>query len=78
MLSEEMAKLRTQLANERTFLAYVRTSLAMVAGGASLIAFFQSAVAQGAGWFLLIAGLLTLVIGGLRYRATNQLLPRGK
>lgn len=72
--TDEMARFRTKLANERTLLAYVRTGLAIGAAGVTLVAFFDSTIAQALGWFLSAAGLLTLAIGGIRFRAVDRLL----
>jgi putative membrane protein len=67
ILRDHLAIDRTILANERTLLAYVRTALAFFIAAAGMIHFFTDLLAQMAGWAMVPAGILTLVIGFYRY-----------
>ncbi len=71
---ERLALQRTVLANERTLLAYSRTAIAFVAAGGSSIHFLGGWVADGLGWFLVAAGVVTQAIGLWRYRRLRSLL----
>jgi putative membrane protein len=73
---DELALIRTRLANERTALAYVRTSLAFLAAGAGLIHFIPSALSFLIGRGLIGAGLLTLLMGVIRYVMVRNRLNR--
>ena len=76
ILRDHLALDRTELANERTLLAYIRTALALFLTGFSamhLPAFngelaFEDLAYELFGWVLVIAAVLTLVIGYIRYR----------
>ena len=65
MLSDELARQRTQLANERTWLAYVRTGLTFFVAGVSFVQFFSAGVIRLIGWAFVPVGL---VIIGFGYR----------
>lgn len=71
---ERLALQRTVLANERTLLAYARTAIAFVAAGGSSIHFLGGVLADGLGWALVAAGVVTQVIGVWRYRRLRSLL----
>lgn len=73
-LSDYLAIDRTILSNERTLLAYGRTALAQVIIGGSALKFFDSMVLTVIGWVFLIAAVITMLIGWLRYRHTDRLL----
>jgi putative membrane protein len=70
-LRDELAVDRTMLANERTLLAYLRSAVALLIAGVSIVHFSQS------GWFLtfgiacLPIGIITGLVGVLRYRRMN-------
>ena len=66
ILRDQLAIDRTVLANERTFLAYYRSSLALALTGAGVIKFFDGALAEIAGWTLIILGVVVAVIGTWR------------
>jgi putative membrane protein len=68
ILRDYLAADRTVLANERTFLAYVRTALTLFAAGVTFIHFFQPLVLQIIGWILMPLGVISLIIGLIRYR----------
>ena len=75
-LRDKLAIERTQLANERTLLAYLRSGMALLIAGVSIVHFTQS------GWFLAVgigcipAGILTGIIGTLRFRRKSRIIPR--
>src|SRR5271166_6556837 len=84
---------RDHLANERTFLAWVRTSVAVVVFGFAIgrfaIAMRQLTEFQGHGsrtsglsvWMgmsAILAGVVMMVAGLLRYRKTREQLDEGK
>ena len=64
---DRLALTRTVLANERTFLAYVRTALGFGVAGASVVHFLHGAPLHVAGWIPIILGIVTLVVGWIRY-----------
>lgn len=66
-LRDQLAIDRTALANERTLLAYGRTGLALSLVGGSLIKFFDSLAIMLIGWLFVIAGLLTMTAGTVRF-----------
>ena len=72
ILRDELAIDRTLLANERTLMAYLRSGVALLIAGVSIIHFSQE------GWFKIIGiaclpfGVITGVIGVLRYRHMNR------
>ena len=71
-LSDQLNAARTILANERTVLAYVRTSLTLFVGGITFIRFFDNLVIEIVGWVFLPIGIINLIIGIFRYRATGK------
>ena len=72
ILRDELAIDRTLLANERTLMAYLRSGVALLIAGVSIIHFSSE------GWFWLLglvclpAGMITGVIGVVRYRRMNK------
>ena len=76
ILRDELAVDRTLLANERTLLAYLRSGVALMIAGVSIIHF------STAGWFwevgvaCLPAGLVTGIIGSVRYRRMDRSISR--
>ena len=66
-LRDRLALDRTRLANERTLLSYVRTALALAAGGAGLLEFVEAPWSRSSGWVLILAGLMLLPVGLIRF-----------
>jgi putative membrane protein len=92
-LTEDSNKATNHLANERTFLAWVRTSVAIVVFGFAIgrfaIALRQLTAFQGhpskttglsvwMGMISILAGVVMVVAGLMRYRKTRALLEEGK
>ena len=90
---ENSNRARDHLANERTFLAWVRTSVAIVVFGFAIgrfaIAMRQLTAFQGhesratgfsvwMGTISIVAGLVMVVAGFVRYRKTRAQLDAGK
>ncbi len=90
---ENSNRARDHLANERTFLAWVRTSVAIVVFGFAIgrfaIAMRQLAAFQGhaskttglsvwMGMSSIVAGVVMVVAGLLRYRKTRAQLDQGE
>jgi len=67
ILRDYLAIDRTVLANERTFLAYIRTALTLFVAGVSFVQFFDSALVEIVGWAFIPVGIVTFIIGLLRY-----------
>ena len=67
-----LAAERTRLANERTFLAYQRTALTLFVAGVTFIHFFKALMIQVVGWVFIPAGLMTVMLGAIRYRRTRN------
>ncbi len=93
LVTEDSNRARDHLANERTFLAWVRTSVAIVVFGFAIgrfaIAMRQLTAFQGLaskttglsvwmGMISILAGVLMVVMGLIRYRKTRALLEEGK
>jgi putative membrane protein len=93
LVTEDSNRARDHLANERTFLAWVRTSVAIVVFGFAIgrfaIAMRQLTAFQGLaskttglsvwmGMISILAGVLMVVMGLVRYRKTRALLEEGK
>jgi putative membrane protein len=91
-MAENSNRARDHLANERTFLAWVRTGVAIVVFGFAIgrfaIALRQLSALQGhvmrtAGFSVwlglssILAGVVMVVTGLLRYRRTRTLLEKG-
>ncbi len=92
-MTEDSNKATNHLANERTFLAWVRTSVAIVVFGFAIgrfaIALRQLSAFQGhpakttglsvwMGMISILAGVVMVVAGLVRYRKTRALLEEGK
>ncbi len=90
---EDSNRARDHLANERTFLAWVRTSVAIVVFGFAIgrfaiamrqLAAFQGHVSKTTGlsvWMgmsSILAGVVMVVAGLMRYRKTRAQLDQGK
>ncbi|MEW5923294.1 MAG: DUF202 domain-containing protein [Candidatus Zixiibacteriota bacterium] len=71
-INEQLNAARTILANERTVLAYIRTSLTLFVAGITFIRFFDNLIVEIIGWVFLPIGIINLVIGIYRYRATQR------
>lgn len=78
ILRDHLAIDRTLMANERTLLAYIRTALAILVIGASLVRFYDSPAYQFLGWFFVILGLATPIVGGIRYQQTLNIIRRAQ
>ncbi len=72
LVRDQLAATRTVLANERTFLAYVRTALSLIAAGAFFIKFVQTSGMALLGWTMMPIGIIVLLFGIYRFRATKQ------
>lgn len=92
-MAENSNRARDHLANERTFLAWVRTSVAVVVFGFAIGRFaiamrqltaFQGQVSKTTGlsvWMgmsSILAGVVMVVAGLMRYRKTRAQLEEGK
>ena len=90
---ENSNRARDHLANERTFLAWVRTSVAIVVFGFAIGRFavamrqltaFQGQVSKATGFSVwmgtisILAGVVMMVAGFMRYRKTRAQLDEGK
>ncbi len=69
---EKLDSVRTKLANERTLLAYFRTALTLFVAGVTFIRFFDSLIVEIIGWVFIPAGIINLILGIIRYRATRD------
>ena len=72
ILRDELAIDRTLLANERTLLAYLRAGVALLIAGVSIIHFSQEGWFWGVGSSCIPAGIITGIVGVVRYRRMNQ------
>ncbi len=74
-LRDALAFDRTVLANERTLLAYLRSAMALLAGGLTLYKFFpQDNFLQNLGIILFIIGVLTIILGLIRFAKVRKSL----
>ncbi|HDL02879.1 MAG: DUF202 domain-containing protein [Deltaproteobacteria bacterium] len=71
-LNEQLNAARTILANERTLLSYIRTALALFIAGLTFVRFFDNRIIEIIGWVFIPLGLINLVLGIVRYRATRN------
>ncbi len=72
ILRDELALDRTLLANERTLLAYLRSSITLLIAGVSIMHFAPQGWFWGVGLSCIPVGLLTGLVGVLRYRKMNS------
>ena len=72
LLRDELAIDRTLLANERTLMAYLRSGVALLIAGVSIIHFAQYGWFWAVGAACLPAGIVTAIVGVLRYRRMNR------
>jgi len=66
-LRDLLAADRTKLSNQNTFLAYIRTALTLFVAGVTFIQFFGNLVYEIIGFAFIPIGLLTFVVGFIRY-----------
>jgi len=71
ILRDELAIDRTLLANERTLLAYLRSGMTLLLAGVSIAHFSQKGWFWAAGIACIPTGIITAIIGGLRYNKMN-------
>ncbi|MFH2055424.1 MAG: DUF202 domain-containing protein [bacterium] len=67
ILRDYLATDRTVLANQNTFLAYIRTALTLFVAGITFIRFFDSLIIAIIGWAFIPAGIVTFIVGLVRY-----------
>lgn len=72
ILRDELAIDRTLLANERTLLSYLRSGVALLIAGVSIIHFSQEGWFWAVGIACIPTGLITGMVGTIRYRRMNQ------
>jgi len=72
ILRDELAIDRTLLANERTLMAYLRSGVALLIAGVSIIHFSQEGWFWAVGVACLPAGIITGLIGVIRYCKMNR------
>jgi putative membrane protein len=68
ILRDELAIDRTVLANERTLMAYLRSAVSLLIAGVTIINFADQAWFMWIGAGCLPVGLLTGILGIIRYR----------
>ena len=73
-LRDYLATDRTKLSNQNTLLAYVRTALTLFVAGVTFIRFFDSFAIEVIGWIFLPIGIVTLLVGSLRYNRLKKAL----
>lgn len=76
ILRDELAIDRTLLANERTLLAYLRSAVALVIAGVSMMHFSTELWYQVMGIACIPTGIVTGIIGTVRYRRMNRAISR--
>jgi len=67
ILRDYLAIDRTILANERTFLSWIRTALNLIITGLSFVKLLDSKIAGNMGYVLIMAGLVAIVTGIIKY-----------
>ena len=72
LLRDEFAIDRTLLANERTLLAYLRSGVALILAGVTFIHFAQDQWFKTVGILCLPAGIVIMLVGGVRYRKMSS------
>ena len=76
ILRDYLAFDRTILANQRTFLAYIRTALTLFLAGVTFIKFFEIFIIEIIGWIFVPIGVITFLVGLLRYNKKRVILDR--
>lgn len=76
ILRDELAIDRTLLANERTLLSYLRSAMALLIAGVSIIHFAAEGWFWSMGVICIPTGIITGVIGAMRYRRMNRSIAR--
>ncbi len=72
VFQEKLAEVRTKQANERTLLAYMRTALTLVVAGLTFVRFFDNRIIELIGWIFIPFGIVTLVLGVMRYHSIKK------
>lgn len=75
-LRDYLAIDRTILSNQNTFLAYVRTALTLFVAGLTFVRFFNEIIFEIIGWIFVPLGIVTFVIGTIRYNKIRLVLAR--
>jgi putative membrane protein len=75
-LRDHLAAFRTTLSNQNTFLAYIRTALTLVGAGITFVHFFEVRYVEILGWVFIPTGILTFIVGFLRYNRLRVKLRR--
>jgi putative membrane protein len=78
ILRDHLATDRTILANQNTFLAYLRTALTLFVAGVTFIRFFDYIVIETIGWLFIPAGIITSLLGVMRYVKLRSVLSKLK
>lgn len=76
ILRDYLAIDRTILSNQNTFLAYVRTALTLFVAGVTFIRFFDQVIVETVGWIFVPLGVLTFVVGTIRYNRIRLVLSK--
>ena len=76
ILRDYLAIDRTILSNQNAFLAYLRTALTLFVAGATFIKFFDERVFEIIGWAFMPIGVITAVVGLIRYNRLRRILKR--
>jgi putative membrane protein len=76
ILRDFLAVDRTILANQNTFLAYIRTALTLFVAGLTFIKFFDMFIITVIGWIFMPIGIVTFVVGFVRYNRMRIVLGR--
>ena len=74
ILRDHLAADRTTLSNQNTFLAYIRTALTLFVAGVTFVRFFDLPVVEIIGWVFIPTGVLTFMVGLLRYNRLRTAL----
>lgn len=74
ILREHLAIERTKLANETTLLSYIRTGLYFIVAGSTLGHLIETEFWRIAGIPVMIAGLIIIVSGFLRYYRVTKVI----
>jgi len=76
ILRDFLAIDRTILANQNTFLAYLRTALTLFVAGVTFIRFFDLKVVEIIGWIFIPVGMVTFIVGFVRYNKKRVILDK--